>query len=299
MAISAFIPQIWSDQLLLKLRAQLKYAQAGVVNHDYEGEIATAGSSVNITNFADVSISTYTKNSTTVSYQGLTDATQQLVVNQADYFAFQVDDVDKRQALPNFIPAVMQGAAWQLGNKLDSYVSGLMVAGVDSGNIIGSTGATNSVALTVGAEGYKTATTNGTVYGALLQLKTKLDLANVPDDGSRWAILPPQLYAYLLQDNRFVNSINAGQTMSLANGQVGTVLGFNVIQSNTVPSDGTAGDFNLIAGHPMAVTVAEQIVETEAVRLQTAFSDAVRGLHLYGAKVIRPTALAMMWAKLA
>lgn len=302
MAISNFIPQVWSAEILLKLRADLKFAQPGVINRNYEGDVSAYGKTVNITDFDDVTVQAYSQNSTSLNYQTLTDHTRQLVISQQDYFAFQVDDVDRRQAMNGFISVATQGAAYKLAQATDTYVSGLM-AGAGTANsrgevatILGPT--TAPLKIWAGTESYKTAGAAGDVsaYEVLLQIKIALDKALIPDDGQRFVIVGPDLYGYLLRDQRFVAEYAAGTTEGLRNGQVGRVLNMNVIVSNTAPADTTYNAGNLpltIGGHPMATTFAEQIVETEAVRLQTSFSDAVRGLHVYGGLVVRPSGLVL------
>lgn len=276
MAISNFIPEVWSRAILANLRDVLSYAQAGIINRDYEGEIAQAGDTVHITAFNDPAVRSYTKN-TDISWDLLTDTTRALVVDQADYFAFTVDDVDRRQALPGFVEKASQGAAYNLRAETDEYVSGLMVAAVDGGaNDLGAFTADIS---------------DDTAYSLFVSLRTALTRDNVPFEG-RWVIVPPELTGALLQDDRFIRADASGTTEGLRNGQVGRIAGFNVIESNVVPEP-TAGVYHVIAGHPMAVTYAEQIASTEALRLENQFGDGIRGLHLYGAKVVRPEALAI------
>lgn len=279
MAITKFVPKIWSAALLKALRDRLTYAQAGVINRNYEGEIARAGDTVHITNFVDPAIRAYTKNGT-ITWDLLTDAQQSLIVDQANYFAFKVDDIDKRQALGGFIEEATVGASYNLAAAADSYVAGLMAAGADAGNKLGAT------VLTTPAE----------AYAALVELRTVLTRSNTPDDG-RFAVVPPEFYALLLQDDRFIRADAAGTSEGLRNGQAGRAAGFAVIESNRVPETEVTGPpadttYTVIAGHSSATTYAEQIVDTEAMRLESTFGDGVRGLHLFGGKVIRPTLLA-------
>ena len=278
MAIVNFVPEIWSPALLKALRDRLTYAQAGVVNRNYEGDIARAGDTVHITNFVDPSIRSYTKNGT-ITWDLLTDATQALVVDQADYFAFKVDDIDKRQALPGFVEEATTGAAYNLAKSADDYIAGLMKAGADAGNQLGAT----------------LLTTPDEAYAMLVELRTVLTRSNTPDDG-RFAVVPPEVYALLLQDDRFIRADASGTTAGLRNGQAGRAAGFDVIESNRVPETSTeAGadtSYTVIAGHSAATTYAEQIASVQARELENTFGDGVRGLHLYGGKVIRPTLLA-------
>jgi hypothetical protein len=273
-AITNFIPEIWSAQILVNLRDQLRYGQAGVVNRNYEGAIAVAGDTVHITNFTDPSVRDYARNSTTVTYDGLTDDDTTLVVNQAQYFGFKVDDLDRRQALPGFVEEVTIGATYNLVAAADAYLAGQMVGGVDADNVL------DAASITDPADAYE----------LLVDFRTVLAKTNTPGDG-RFVIVPPEFYALLLKDDRFIRADAAGTTAGLRNGQVGAAAGFTVIESNTVPEDD--GEFSIVAGHSIATTYAQQIVNVEALRLETAFADGVRGLHLYGTKVVRPKNLAL------
>jgi len=274
MAIVQFVPEIWSPLILANLRNSLVYG--GLCNRDYEGDIANAGDTVHITSFTDPAVRSYTKN-TDISWDLLTDATRALIIDQADYFAFTVDDIDRRQALPGFVAAASRGAAYNLANEVDSYVSGAMYT------------ATNQTAYDLGAQTWDIS--DNSAYGNIVKFRTQLNKQNVPAQG-RWIVVPPEGTEALLNDIRFISSANAGTTAGLREGQVGRIAGFDVYESNTVPNP-TSGTFHVIAGHPMATTFADQITETEAVRLQDQFGDGVRGLHLYGAKVVYPQALAL------
>lgn len=278
MAITNFIPEIWSAALLKALRDRLTYAQSGVINRNYEGDIARAGDTVHITSFADPSVRSYTKNSgTPITWDLLTDATRALVVDQADYFAFKVDDVDKRQAMGGFVEEATVGASYNLAAEADAYVAGLMVAGASN----------DEGAVTVGAA-------EGDAYDLLVDLRTALTKTNTPADG-RFVVVPPEMYAVLLKDDRFISEYAAGTTAGLRNGIVGRAAGFDVIESNVVPSSGGGEDpvvFDVVAGHSIATTFAEQIGSTEALRLEGSFADGIRGLHLYGGLVVRGENLA-------
>ena len=277
MAITKFVPKIWSASLLTALRDRLTYAQAGAINRNYEGEIARAGDSVHITSFEDPAIRKYTKNGA-ITWDLLTDVQQTLIVDQSDYFAFKVDDIDKRQALPGFIDETTRGASYNLAAETDTYVAGLMAAG--AGNTV-----------TGGA-----LTTPDEAYGLLVDLRTALTKTNTPDDG-RFVVVPPEVYALLLKDDRFVNAAASGETQALRNAVVGRAAGFSIIESTRVPAtveEDKPTEFKVIAGHGIATTFAEQIASVEAVRLQDTFGDGVKGLHLYGGKVIRPDNLAVV-----
>ncbi len=275
--IDNFVPEIWSAALLSALRDSLVYGQPGIINRDYEGEIEQAGDTVRINTIGDPTISAYTPWSTSLTYAQLADTEQSLVVDQSNSFAFAVEDIERRQALPGAVEEAMRNAAFGMAAAVDDYVADILYAGV------------NATANDLGAKTVDISDANA--YGLLVDLRTTLTRDNVPSSG-RWVIVPPEMYAALLQDNRFVDASASGSTGTLRNGFVGRAAGFDVIESNRTP-DPTASTFAVIAGHPMACTFAQQIAKVEAIRLESAFKDGVRGLNLFGAKVLRPTCLAM------
>lgn len=273
MSVATFIPEVWSKQILSSLNDAHVFAD--LCNRDYEGEISEAGDTVHINSVSRPSIAPYVPNSTSITPEKLTTAQRLLVVDQADYFAFEVDDVDKRQALPGAFEEATKEAAWGFAEVTDLYIEGLMRAA-----------ATNDLS-TISAS----LSSNPTyVYEkVLVPARAKLDRANVPTEG-RWAVVTPEMYACLLLDNRFVDASASGSTEALVNGHVGRAAGFDIRVSNNPPVV-TGDDTSFLAGHNIATTFAEQINKTEAYRPEDSFSDAVKGLHLYGAKVVRPSAL--------
>lgn len=276
MAITNFIPEYWSSALLTSLKKSLVYGD--VVNRNYEGEIAAAGDTVRITSVSRPTISTYVPNSTTITYEQLADAQRTLVVDQAKSFSFTVDDVDRRQSLPGIVEEATREAAYALGDTIDQFIAGLY------------TGAINTIATTA----VTSAAANA--YTLLVDLKVKLDEKSVPGDG-RWVIVPPWYHGLLLKDNRFIDASASGSTEALTNGRVGRAAGFDVRVSNNAPLI-TGDDYAVIAGHNSAITYAEQINKVEALRLETKFADGIRGLAVYGAKLIRPDSIAVLTASM-
>jgi hypothetical protein len=275
MAISNFQPEVWAAEILGNLHDALIYG--ALCNRDYEGDIAQAGDTVRITSFTDPSVTSYTKN-TNITWALLTDSQQSLLVDQADYFAFTVDDVDRRQAMGGFVEESSRGAAYNMAAEIDTFVSGLMVTAADSG-------ANDLGAVAIDGSSVR-------AYDDLLvPLRTTLSRDKCPMPG-RWVVVPPEVYADLLKDDRFIRADAAGSAEGLREGFVGRAAGFDIYESNTVPEP-TASTYHVIAGHPWAMTFADQIREVEALRLENQFGDGIRGLQLYGGKVIRPTLLAM------
>lgn len=283
MAIDSFIPAVWSARLLANLHKAAVYTQPGVINRDYQGEITGMGDSVKINSIGAVTVGDYTKNSNISAAQTLTDAQSVLTINKQKYFNFQVDAIDAAQQNPKIMDAAMAEAAYGLRDAMDQDVAALY-ADASASNLIGSTASPKTDAATAGQP-----------YTYLTQLRQKLDEANVPDDGNRWVIIPPWYEAYLLLDSKFVaNAASAPGENSLFNGQIRTVLGMRVLKSNNVPYAAGPIKYRVVAGHPMAWTLAAQITTVEAYKMELRFGQAVKGLMTYGCKVVRAAALAVL-----
>jgi hypothetical protein len=276
-----FIPTVWAARLLVALESSLVYGQSIVCNRDYEGEIRQAGNTVKIASIGDVDVNDYTKDTDIAAPTVLTDTEQNLLIDQAKYFNFYVDSVDRAQQNVNVLDEAMRRSAWKLRDVADAYLAGLIEAAVPVSNTIGT-------ALSPEVP------TKDTAYEFLVDLSVKLDEANAPIDG-RWVVVPAWFHGLLLKDERF---IKAGTRMSdtrLRNGEVGEAAGFAILKSNNVPND-EGSKYKILAGHSWGTAYVEQIVDVQTYKPEKRFGDAVKGLHVYGAKVVRPTCLAMLIA---
>jgi N4-gp56 family major capsid protein len=273
MAVTTFIPQIWSARLLYNL--DKSHVATNFVNRNYEGLIRNQGDTVKINSIGDINVFDYTRNTDMEEPQVLETTEQTLVIDQAKAFNFTVDDVDKVQAAGDLMDTAMSRAAYKLSDVSDAFLLGVIAAGAATANTI------SGVKLT-----------SGNVYENMVALRTLLDKANVPTAG-RSVVIPPDVYALLLMDDRFVKASDSGTANSvLLSGQVGRVAGLEVyLSNNVVVSEGT---YTITAQVPYATTYAEQIISTEAYRMEKRFSDAVKGLHVYGAKVTDGNAIAAL-----
>lgn len=270
MAITNFIPEVWSAAILEALRAKLVFPS--LCNRDYEGDIREAGDTVHITGYNDVTVHKYTRGQAITVDDATDKEAAVLKIDQSDYFAFKVNDLDKTQAKADLTGKFTNSAAYNMMKNVENYISNLMDAAVS----------TPAKTVAVG--------TPADAYLAVVEAGRKLDVQNVPDEG-RWLVVSPDFYALLLQDSRFIEGTEAGHN-TLLNGVVGQVRGFTVVKSNNVPRKSASPDTqSILAGTNAAVTFAQQVSKVEAMRMQTDFADMVRGLDLYGAKVIRPECL--------
>ena len=289
MAVTTFIPELWNARLLYAL--DNAHVATNLVNRDYEGEIANQGDTVHINSIGAVNVKDYTKNTNIADPEVLTTSDQTLVIDQAKYFNFQVDDVDRVQAAGNLIDTAMGRAAYSLADISDAFLLKTIANGVATGNKIG-------------AKNDLVALTAANVYENIVKLRTKLDKANVPTQG-RSLVVPPEVYALLLNDTtHFSLAMDATKNDVVINGLVGRIAGFDVYMSNNcvAGTDGGSGSdayFVITAQVPTATTYAEQIIKTEAYRMEKRFADAVKGLHVYGAKVTDGNQIAAMFCSVA
>ncbi len=300
MSVQNFIPTVWAGNILRALDTALVYPQ--LMNRDYEGDIETAGDTVKINMIGDVAVFTYSKNQDMSSPESLTDAQLTLRVDQSKAFNFAVDDVDAVQTKPKVMDEAARRAAYGLRKVTDSFCAGLYTD-IASGNFIGS----DASPIT------GTWTTAGTLfYDRLVDLGALLDTNDIPDDG-RFVVIPPWAEGYLLKDSRFVGFGTAENIALLFGGfpgeqqtqpnngvgpgarPIGRAAGFDLYKSNQVPNT-SATKYKIIAGHPMAWAFADQILSVEAYRVEKRFADGLKGLHVYGGKVVRPNALALLTA---
>lgn len=273
MSVDNFIPEIWAARLLASLKKSQVFAQANVVNRDYEGDISQKGDTVRIGGIGAITVKPFTKNTDIDAPEVLSDDMTSLLIDQADYFNFLVDDVDRRQAAVNLLDGAMTEAAYSMSDAGDQFLAGIMASD-------GTPFVPDETDLSQA----------GAAYEALVDGGTALSEANVVK-ASRFVVVPPWYFGLLLKDDRFVKFEAGAADRILFNAQIGQAAGFAVLESNNVP--GTSSSSTIIAGHPSATSYAEQISKTEAFRPERRFADAVKGLHLYGGKVIRPTALAV------
>ena len=295
---SFFLPKIYSKKVLNFFR-KASVVEA-ITNTDYAGEISAFGDSVRIIKEPVISVSDYTRGSDTTQTK-LTDQEITLVVDSAKAFKFIVDDIETNMSHVNFKEVATSSAAYALRDSYDAAVIASMFSGVSTSSpdhVLGADasaatqtmgqhqGGSNSIDLT-GSDG--TGTDPLDVMSFMAKL---LDEQSVPEEG-RWFVAPPSFYNELAQSGSKLLSVdfNAGQG-SIRNGLVssGKLRGFDMYKSNNVAAASTATG-KILAGHISSTATAQTIISTEVLRDPSSFGDIVRGLHVYGAKVLRPEAL--------
>ena len=271
MAITNFIPTIWSENLLTSLDKQ--YIAVANCSRDYEGEIKNKGSVVKICGVGDITVSDYTKDTDMSAPQALSDTVAELKIDQAKFFNFQIDDVDKAQCTPKLMEAAMKSAASAMANEADKYVYGL----------------------------YKNATRNvphsdlsdGKLLETIIAARQALYENNVTDNDSVVLEVSPAVASVILKEKlALTNSAESHE-----NGCIGYVAGCKVFVSNNIVE--VVDDLGNVAHKCLmrtkrAIAFAEQLSEIDAYRPEKRFADAVKGLHLYGAKLVYPSELVLL-----
>tara|TARA_R100001224_G_scaffold57118_1_gene33626 strand:- start:120 stop:1094 length:975 start_codon:yes stop_codon:yes gene_type:complete len=294
-ANSFFLPSVYSKKVLNFFR-KASVAEA-ITNTDYTGEISAFGDSVKIIKEPVISVSDYTRGSDT-SQTMLTDQELTLVVDSAKAFKFIVDDIETNMSHVNFKEVASSSAAYALKDSYDAAVIAKMFAGLSASSpdhIIGSDSATADATMTHATNSVDLLGSDGTGVDALdlmARMARKLDEQNVPEEG-RWFLAGPDFYEQLGQSGSKLLSVdfNAGQG-SIRNGLVssGKLRGFDMYKSNNIASTSNASG-KVLAGHMSSTATANTILSTEVLRDPSSFGDIVRGLHVYGCKVLREEAL--------
>jgi|TARA_R100000278_G_scaffold58899_1_gene48354 hypothetical protein len=288
-----FTPEIFS-QKVLKFFRRASVAE-DITNTDYAGEIENFGDTVRIIKEPTITVSSYARG-TVVNPQDLADDQITMVVDQANAFAFKIDDIEERQSHVNFEALATSSGAFSLKRKYDANILQAMADG--AGNTGTSVG-TASSPIDITGSGNEDAAVN-----LLMTMARTLDDQSVPEE-NRWFVAPPIFYENAFKAGaKFAEvQVTGDGTSPLRNGLVmaGNIAGFNCYKSTalnnsgtdvvTITSQDTTNDFVVLAGHMSSTATASHIAKTEVVRSTETFSDIVRGLHVFGRKVIRPEAI--------
>ncbi len=277
MAINNFIPTVWSETLY----QELDRAYIGVrnCNRDFEGDIRGKGDTVKICGVGAVSVFDYTKNTDMSAPETLSDTVRTLTIDRAKGFNFQIDDIDRAQQSPKLMSEAMRVAADALANAADQMIYSLY-SEADEENTVSGDGVTYDGMLDL-----------------LIEARKRLIAAGVTSNEVVLEVSPD--VAALILKAKILTSDNNDET--LESGYIGSFVGFRVYVSSNIAQVETDGKLyhKCIARTRRAVAFAEQLSEINAYRPEKRFADAVKGLHLYGAKLIYPAEFVLLDLNLA
>lgn len=279
-----FIPQVWSARILAALQKEMVYSQ--LFNRDYEGEISDAGDTVHIGMVSAPTIKDFECDTDIDAPETVNVSDQLLTIDQQKYFNVGVCDIYQVQSAVNLLDSATSQTGYGFADVADQYLAGLLKK-------------TGTATEGLGTDAAPIAVTTQNAYAQLVHMKTALDKANCPKQG-RLVVVPPEFEGIMLLDPQRFAQVDTGSEQVTYPGAVYRAAGFTVLVSNNVPTtEAVTGQnpkpetFALIASVPQQGTYAEQIVKTEAYRPERRFGDAVKGLHVYGAKVLRPEIVAV------
>lgn len=266
-----------------------------LVSTDYEGELQNIGDTVYVRTLGSITMGSWTKNGT-ISYQDLAPVKEAMTIADAEYFAFKVDDVDRAQNDLDALNLYARRAAVSLNNTVEAKILSAYASALAANKITGASAA--AITLTSAADD----TTD--VYTLLVKARANLAKQNVPLIGA-WAVIDPDTTSLLLNDTkRFIKASDMSDAMirqgNLSGvveqpGFIGRCAGFNIFESNAAPV--ASGAKYLPYGAPGAINYAAQVRQVEAIRLETTFANAVRGLLLHDVKVFAESAKALGYIK--
>lgn len=272
MSYNNFIPNVWSAKL--QKERERDAVAVMLCNRDFEGDIKNVGDSVTINGVVRPTVAQYVKNSTAITPENLNGASTQLKIEKADYFAFEVDDIDKKQASGNVMESQMKEANEAMSDSSDDYIYSKYA---DAGYTVTAASLTHQTVISKILEGLAVLWTNKVPKKAEISLEVS-----------------PNFLAKMMMTEIIYTDPNE---KLLENGYVGrlrTFLGLKVYLATGIYNDATY-DYCFMRTKS-AIAFADQLTKIEAYRPESAFSDAVKGLHLYGAKVVRPKELVVIKA---
>jgi len=294
-ANSFFLPAVYSKKVLNFFR-KASVIEA-ITNTDYAGELSAFGDSVKIIKEPTITVYQYERGAD-VTQSKLTDAELTLVVDTANAFKFKVDDIESNMSHVNWREVASSSAAYALKDAFDEGVLATMFSGVSASSpnhILGSDSATDLAAGTFDGTGNLDIGFDSSEHDpidVLGHMARLLDDSNIPEEG-RWFVASPDFYEVLSSTASKLLSVdyNAGQG-SIRNGLVtsGKLRGFSMYKSNNIADTSNAAG-KCIGGHMSSTATAQTITSTEVIRDPDSFGDIVRGLHVYGAKVLQASAL--------
>jgi hypothetical protein len=291
--VSKFIPEIWSGKLLRKLYDATVIA--AISNTDYIGEVKNQGDTVKIRTVPNVTINNYSKG-IKLNYERLESPNVELTIYKGKYFAFTIDQVDRAQSDINLVNAWSQDASEQMKIALDTDVLAAIYADASAYNK-GLTAGRLSASINLGASNNAVTLTKNNVLDYIIDTGLCLDECNIPET-DRFMIIPAWMAAMIKKSDLKDASMTGDPKSPIRNGLIGSIDRFTLYSSNLLPTASDGGTcWYIYFGHKMALTFATVITQMETLKAESTFGDLIRGLNIFGFKVIQPTALGYIYAK--
>jgi len=292
--------QLWAKKLVARFYDATVFGD--IASTDYEGTIKDFGDLVTIRTTPNITISNYVKGQT-LPLEALQPSTVNLAIDQAKFYNFAIDDIDKFQMDVDFVNDWSTAAGEQMAVNIDTELLAYSVTGAAATNT-GATAGAKSGNINLGTAVAPVnitgaiATNDRAMVDYIIDLETVLDESNIPNEG-RWLVLPPRACALIEKSSISNSSIQGGDQSLYRNGRIGQVSKFTIYNSNLLPTSAVGAtvagevDFTVIAGHKSGVTFASSLTNNEMIRSQSTFGYQVRGLNVYGRQVIKGDSIAV------
>jgi hypothetical protein len=289
-----FIPELWSSKIIENFYDAT--VLAAISNTMYEGEIKSFGDTVNIRQTPDVTIRPYSKGMNLTSERP-EKAKIQLLIDQGEYFSCIEDDVDKVQSDIDLMNLWSKDASEKMKIAIDSKVLTGMLPDISALNQ-GATAGRVSGSINLGVAGTPVQVTKTNVLDLIVDAGTVLDEANSPES-DRFMIIPAWMAGMIKKSDLKDASLTGDSSTVLRNGRLGMIDRFTLYTSHNLNSvvDGANRCFSVVAGHKMGLTFASQMTDMESLRAESTFGTLIRGLQVYGYKVVKPEALARLYIR--
>jgi hypothetical protein len=295
-----FIPEIWSTKLIEKFYDAT--VLAAISNTDYEGEIKNHGDKIIMRTRPTITIRNYESNQELVVDRP-SSPTLEMLIDQGKYFNLHLDDVMKIQSDIDQMNQWSADASEQMKIVIDTDCLLQLVNQATARNR--GTGAgriSQNINLGVAATPVTLSRTN--IIDYIILMGQVLDEQNIPENG-RWIVIPAWAASLLKRSDLRDASLTGDGTSVARNGRLGMIDRFTLYNSNLLPTsatDGVGGNDTdgatyIYAGHKNAFTFASQMTQMEVMRSERTFGNLMRGLQVYGRKVIDPTAYCQLYAK--
>jgi len=306
----SFIPTLWSGKLLAKFYQNTMLSE--IANTDYEGELKNQGDTIRIRTAPSITISDYAGAGSTVAAEVPVPIFQDMQINKGKKFAVQVNDVLAQQSDLSLMNMFTDDAAKQLKIAIEDEV--FFQTFITEGPALANAGATAgalSGAYNLGTDVTPIdQATPQNVLDCILRMSATMDEQNIPEDG-RYLVISPYDRNLLMQSNLAQAYFTGDASSTIRTGKIGMLDRLTVYVSNLLPK-GAAGKLlvsgltdpvtggvsagakarrTMVAGTKHAVSFAATVSKTESLRNQNDFGDIVRGLTVYGRKVVKPEAL--------
>ena len=292
-----YIPIVWSKKMLRNFYQMTCFGE--IANTDYEGEIKNQGDKVMIRKIPAITINDYVVGGT-LTYEVPSVANTELPIDQAKSWSFRLDDIDKVQTDLPLMDKFAADAGERLKIAIDTDILAFIVGDAAATNR-GATAGAVSASIDMGATGTNGGNANSvtktTATEFVVDMNNVLDEANIPSE-NRWAIVPAWYCANLKKSDLKQADVTGDSTGVIRSGVVGMIDRTKIIQSNLLykATEGTATLFYCMFGTKEALTFAMQLTKTESLMIPDSFGTYMRGLAVYGRKVVQPTALGEMVA---